>query len=83
MQERTIIEEGQEKKLRQFIQAETHPALKKKLLEAYQSAIEDPRTHEIIQRKIGRNEPCPCGSGLKFKKCCISKANKGEEEVNV
>jgi len=20
-------------------------------------------------RKIGRNEPCPCGSGLKFKKC--------------
>lgn len=21
---------------------------------------------------IGRNDPCPCGSGLKFKKCCIS-----------
>lgn len=21
-------------------------------------------------RKIGRNEPCPCGSGKKFKKCC-------------
>ena len=21
--------------------------------------------------KIGRNEPCPCGSGLKFKKCCL------------
>lgn len=20
-------------------------------------------------RKIGRNEPCPCGSGLKYKKC--------------
>jgi preprotein translocase subunit SecA len=19
--------------------------------------------------KIGRNDPCPCGSGLKFKKC--------------
>lgn len=24
--------------------------------------------------KIGRNDPCPCGSGLKYKKCCISKA---------
>lgn len=24
------------------------------------------------KRKIGRNEPCPCGSGLKFKKCCGS-----------
>ena len=21
-------------------------------------------------RKIGANEPCPCGSGKKFKKCC-------------
>ncbi len=20
--------------------------------------------------KVGRNEPCPCGSGLKFKQCC-------------
>jgi hypothetical protein len=24
------------------------------------------------ERKIGRNEPCPCGSGLKYKKCCMS-----------
>ena len=24
-------------------------------------------------RKIGRNEPCPCGSGKKYKKCCIKK----------
>ncbi len=23
--------------------------------------------------KIGRNEPCPCGSGKKYKKCCIAK----------
>jgi hypothetical protein len=23
------------------------------------------------QKKIGRNEPCPCGSGLKYKKCCL------------
>jgi uncharacterized protein YecA (UPF0149 family) len=20
--------------------------------------------------RIGRNEPCPCGSGKKYKKCC-------------
>jgi uncharacterized protein YecA (UPF0149 family) len=20
--------------------------------------------------KVGRNDPCPCGSGRKFKKCC-------------
>ena len=21
-------------------------------------------------KKPGRNDPCPCGSGLKYKKCC-------------
>ncbi len=24
-----------------------------------------------IQRSVGRNDPCPCGSGKKFKKCCL------------
>lgn len=24
--------------------------------------------------RIGRNSPCPCGSGLKLKKCCINAA---------
>jgi len=26
--------------------------------------------------KIGRNEPCPCGSGKKYKKCCMGKDKK-------
>ena len=29
----------------------------------------------IQQRKIGRNDKCPCGSGRKFKKCCEYKVN--------
>ena len=24
------------------------------------------------QPKVGRNDPCPCGSGRKFKRCCGS-----------
>jgi hypothetical protein len=24
--------------------------------------------------KIGRNDPCPCGSGKKYKQCCAGKA---------
>ena len=24
----------------------------------------------IAEKKVGRNEPCPCGSGKKYKKCC-------------
>ena len=27
----------------------------------------------VSQKKVGRNDPCPCGSGKKFKKCCINK----------
>jgi SEC-C motif len=30
--------------------------------------------------KIGRNDPCPCGSGIKYKRCCISKANSGRDQ---
>ena len=26
-------------------------------------------------KKIGRNDPCPCGSGLKYKKCCLKNGN--------
>lgn len=26
---------------------------------------------EITKTKIGRNSPCPCGSGRKFKRCCL------------
>jgi len=28
------------------------------------------REHQEIGAKVGRNDPCPCGSGLKYKKCC-------------
>lgn len=28
------------------------------------------KTIQATSKKIGRNEPCPCGSGLKYKKCC-------------
>ncbi|MEJ2528816.1 MAG: YchJ family protein [Gammaproteobacteria bacterium] len=27
-------------------------------------------TYKKEQPKVGRNEPCPCGSGKKYKKCC-------------
>ncbi len=30
--------------------------------------------HEKNVKKVGRNDPCPCGSGLKYKKCCMNKA---------
>lgn len=29
-------------------------------------------------RHAGRNDPCPCGSGKKYKKCCLGKSSFGE-----
>ena len=31
--------------------------------------------------KTGRNDPCPCGSGLKFKKCCFGKVAPDLEDI--
>jgi preprotein translocase subunit SecA len=32
---------------------------------------EAPRREPVTKKeKVGRNDPCPCGSGKKYKKCC-------------
>ena len=28
------------------------------------------RSNKVDKHKIGRNAPCPCGSGEKYKRCC-------------
>lgn len=37
------------------------------------SPIEEKNTIPATSEKIGRNEPCPCNSGKKYKKCCAGK----------
>lgn len=32
---------------------------------------EKPDTYKRSSPKISRNSPCSCGSGLKYKKCCL------------
>ena len=44
-------------------------------LKAYDHEVVDQSTRKIVetvvrtQPKVGRNDPCPCGSGKKYKKC--------------
>src|ERR1019366_4653371 len=48
------------------------------LVEAYLYFRQDEQLHVSTRRpepwhanvKIGRNDPCPCGSGKKYKRCC-------------
>lgn len=29
-----------------------------------------PTPVQLLRGRVGRNDPCPCGSGTKFKRCC-------------
>jgi SWIM/SEC-C metal-binding protein len=33
----------------------------------------NPQAPVTAKAKVGRNDPCPCGSGLKYKQCCLRK----------
>jgi tetratricopeptide (TPR) repeat protein len=35
----------------------------------------------IMATKIGRNDPCHCGSGKKYKRCCLEEDQEGERIV--
>ncbi|MDA3873359.1 MAG: SEC-C metal-binding domain-containing protein, partial [Kiritimatiellae bacterium] len=39
-----------------------------KMERALEKSMHKPQTREVP--KVGRNDPCPCGSGKKYKKCC-------------
>ena len=47
--------------------------------ESVQGQQESPPTTFRRGQRIARNDPCPCGSGKKFKKCCYGKIDSGEE----
>ncbi|NKB58020.1 MAG: hypothetical protein GKS00_16985 [Alphaproteobacteria bacterium] len=36
----------------------------------FDGAVFNPKAPPRQVEKVGRNEPCPCGSGKKYKKCC-------------
>ncbi|MCP4652862.1 MAG: preprotein translocase subunit SecA [Candidatus Omnitrophica bacterium] len=61
--ETSVFDEG----AKNFVHSQYSP-LKKK------GAVAQENSKEIsakkVEQKVGRNEPCPCGSGKKYKKCC-------------
>jgi preprotein translocase subunit SecA len=49
---------------------------KKELEQARMAGAGDQQVQQIVRSgdKVGRNDPCPCGSGKKYKKCCGANA---------
>jgi hypothetical protein len=63
-------------------------------MEAFDEALEERKrelpfgmaeahTAKRQNKKIGRNDPCPCGSGKKYKKCCLDSRVYENYEVEV
>ena len=41
----------------------------------------EPKGTPVVKgQKVGRNDPCPCGSGKKYKKCCGANQGEGDDE---
>ena len=46
------------------------------MTEQQRAAAQAPQGEQVVKQivlekpKVGRNDPCPCGSGKKYKKCC-------------
>jgi len=54
---------------RKILQAEkSSPGYVDALLD---TLVGDDTPHNFQAGTVGRNEPCPCGSGKKYKKCCM------------
>ena len=37
---------------------------------------------QAVLKKVGRNEPCPCGSGKKYKKCCLNRDEEARSQMS-
>jgi len=66
---------GQEPELPEISKPEYFEAFgESEILEGESSIFKDKSNDYIIPlkkpKKTGRNDPCPCGSGIKYKKCC-------------
>jgi preprotein translocase subunit SecA len=59
-------------RVRLMVEEEEHrKAAQRKPLATNRGADEAPkRGDRVAHSKVGQNDPCPCGSGLKFKQCC-------------
>jgi hypothetical protein len=51
-------------------------------LEAYQKTVRQMAlTDDFTLKHAGRNDPCPCGSGKKYKKCCLARHEEARKNT--
>ena len=55
--------------------------MRDELLAKAKSRQEQIAAEEIPAVKVGRNDPCPCGSGKKYKRCCMEKHEQARKST--
>lgn len=61
-------------KVKAWVEAHQKDIMAGKFAAAAAPAGEKARTFVKTDPEVGRNDPCPCKSGKKYKKCCAAKA---------
>ena len=69
VEERERARRAEEEARMRFTHAETSAMGNESAPDAGAAPADKPETFVRGDRKVGRNEPCPCGSGKKFKQC--------------
>ncbi len=72
-EEKMVKQERRMKEMRGVFESPVKPSLPPKPSPARHDFLERKPTPVLSAEKhVGRNDPCPCGSGKKFKKCCMN-----------
>lgn len=51
-------------------------------MDGYQKSLRQMAVaEEFSANRVGRNDPCPCGSGKKYKKCCLSRYDEARKHI--
>jgi preprotein translocase subunit SecA len=70
LREETLMALSRIQLLKQRPAEDLPKARRKPMRYSHGDSAEKPQTVRREGKKIGRNDPCPCGSGKKYKKCC-------------
>lgn len=57
------------------------PDMSRKDIEKLMKVVERGHNRPITKKKVGRNDPCPCGSGKKYKYCCMNKPKSAIDTI--
>jgi hypothetical protein len=61
--------------IRRRLHPETLDLLREETENLFAALAEEAQQEPVVRegKKVGRNDPCPCGSGRKYKRCCLKK----------